>query len=114
MSNRLPVPKDWNPVIHILDELSEGAHSVTELLYSADLYDRQAYVDAISFLVSQRLVQFTRQPQNLDPLADGDAAEVIQTAMSVPQEDRGTFSTVDVDLTETGEQVLALLGLGHS
>jgi hypothetical protein len=108
-----PVPKDWNPVIHILDELSEGRHSITELLYSADHYDGPAYVDAMLFLARLPLVEFTRSAPNSEALAYDAAAEVFQMAMSVPKEERGTFSEVNVDLNKEGEQVLALLKLGH-
>jgi hypothetical protein len=50
---------DWNPVVHILDALSEGTHSFLELSYMVPDYDREAFTKALLFLADRSLIDLS-------------------------------------------------------
>lgn len=57
---------DWNPIVHILDELSEGTHSLLELSYSQCHYDGSAYLDALLFLADRKLIELSQGIEQLE------------------------------------------------
>ena len=50
---------DWNPVVHVMDKLSEGTHSFLELSYSISNSDRASFIEGLLFLADRELVELT-------------------------------------------------------
>jgi hypothetical protein len=104
---------DWNPVLHILDALSEGTHSLLELSYMAPSYDRVAFVDGLVFLAERGLVELSAGRGPFEPIPKSEWPTLLRECFSVADFDQQVMVNRSIDLSQRGEQVLNLFGIGH-
>jgi hypothetical protein len=104
---------DWNPVVHILDTLSEGTHSLRELGYMAQHYEQSAFIGGLLFLAERRLVELSAGRGSLQPIPQAQWSELLRSAFETDHPDDAMMVNTQIDLTEGGGQVLRLFGIGH-
>ncbi len=104
---------DWNPVIHVLDELSDGTHSLLELSYMAPHYERGSFLDSLLFLSDRGLVEMSIGRETYLPVQQLESSHLLRKAFGVDVPDPAMMVNTSIDLTEAGEQILRLLNVGH-
>ena len=104
---------DWNPVIHILDKLSEGTHSLLELSYMAVHYERPAFLESLLFLADQELVELGEWQETLVAISKAAWPLRLRDVFGVDVPDQKLMAETSIDLTKNGEQILRLLNVGH-
>lgn len=104
---------DWNPVIHVLDELSEGPHSFLELSYMAPHYKRESFLDSLLFLSDRGLVDMSIGRETRLPVSQLESSHLLRKAFGVDAPDPAMMVNTSIDLTDAGEQILRLLNVGH-
>ncbi len=104
---------DWNPVVHILDTLSEGTHSLLELGYMAPHYERSAFLRSLLFLAERSLVELSEGRTSFQPIPQGQWSGILRSAFETDHPDEATMVNTQIDLSEGGEQVVRLFGIGH-
>lgn len=104
---------DWNPVIHILDELSDGTHSFLELSYMAAHYERTAFLEGLTFLAERSLVELSEGREHPVPILKTDWQQRLRDAFGVEAADPELMTRTSIDLTSDGEQILRLFNIGH-
>jgi len=104
---------DWNPVVHVLDKLSEGTHSLLELSYMVCRYDRAAFVQGLLFLADRELVELSAGGEPYQSIAAAEWPQLLRDALENDAGDPGTTANTMIDLTGKGEQVLSLFRIGH-
>ena len=104
---------DWNPVVHILDTLSEGTHSLLELGYTARNYEQSALVESLLYLADRRLVKLSAGRTSFKPIPQDEWRGVLRSAFETVHPDHATLVNTHIELSDGGEQVLRLLGIGH-
>jgi hypothetical protein len=104
---------DWNPVVHILDELSEGAHSFWELSYSQRHYPGSAYLDALLFLAERKLIELVEGLYGVEVVPSEQWAHRLREAFGADVVAPHLLSGTSVQLTDGGGQLLRLLNIGH-
>ncbi len=103
---------DWNPVLHVLDELSEGTHSFLELSDMAHHYGREPFLESLLFLADRELVELSSGRDALASVPRAEWQHRLQQAFGVGA-DPSTLTINSLDLTEKGEQILRLFNIGH-
>ena len=104
---------DWNPVVHVLDKLSEGTHSLIELSYMASRYDRAAFLQGLLFLADRELIELSAGRGPYQPIAPAKWPELLRDAFRTDAGDPGAMTDTAIDLTNGGEQILSLFRIGH-
>lgn len=104
---------DWNPVVHILDTLSEGTHSLLELGCMAKHYEQSAFVNSLLYLADRRLVELSAGRTSFHPIPQTEWPGILRSAFENAHPDQATMVNTQIDLSEGGEQVLRLFGIGH-
>lgn len=104
---------DWNPVVHVLDKLSEGTHTLIELSYMAPRYDRAAFFEGLLFLADQQLVELSAGRGPYQPIAAAEWPQLLRDAFGSDAGDPDAMANTIIDLTDRGRQVLSLFGIGH-
>jgi hypothetical protein len=104
---------DWNPVVNILDELSEGTHSLLELSYYKPHYEGTAYLDALLFLADRKLIELAQGLVKLEALPSEEWGQRLRDAFGKDVTAPHLLTQTSVDLTDGGEQLLRLLNIGH-
>ena len=104
---------DWNPVVHILDTLSEGTHSLRELGYMAQYYERSAFIDSLLFLADRTLVELSAGQTSFQPIPKGQWSGILRSAFETDHGDEATMVNTQIDLSESGQQLVRLFGIGH-
>jgi hypothetical protein len=104
---------DWNPVVHVLDKLSEGTHSLIELSYMIPRYDRAAFLQGLLFLADRELVELSAGRGPYQPIAATEWPRLLREAFGSDAGDRGAMIDTIIELTTRGEQVLSLFRIGH-
>ncbi|MBC9030885.1 hypothetical protein IAG41_00625 [Sphingomonas sp. JC676] len=104
---------DWNPVIHILDELSDGTHSFLELSYMVSHYEREAFTDSLLFLAERDLIELLAGRGPFEPIPKDEWPRRLRDAFGSDVADPVVLVGTSIDLSERGEQVLHLFGIGH-
>jgi len=104
---------DWNPVVHILDKLSEGTHSFLELSYMVPSYDRKAFTDALLFLSDRELIDLSAGPGPFTPIPKSEWTQRLVDGFGTEGAEQPSMTDTAVDLTQNGEHVLRLFGIGH-
>lgn len=102
---------DWNPVIHTLDELSDGTHSFLELSYIVPRYGRERFLEGLLFLADRGLIELS-SGRDFSSISVGEWPDRLREAFG-GEGDPFTLAETSVDLSEKGEQVLRLLNIGH-
>ncbi len=104
---------DWNPVVHILDPLSEGTHSLIELGYMAPHYQASAFLGSLLFLAERSLVELSSGRTFFQPIPQGQWAGILRSAFGTDRPAEAAMVNTQIDLSQGGEQVLRLFGIGH-
>lgn len=104
---------DWNPVVHILDTLSEGTHSFLELSYMVPHYDRGAFTESLLFLADRELVELSTGRDPFAPIPKSEWPQRLRDAFGTEGAEPSSMTDTAIDLTENGEHVLRLFGIGH-
>ena len=104
---------DWNPVVHILDELSDGTHSLHELGYLAQRYERSVFVDSLLFLADRRLIEMSVGRSSPKSIPQAEWSGIVRSTFETDEPDANAMENTMIDLSEGGEQVLRLFGIGH-
>ena len=104
---------DWNPVIHILDELSDGTHSFLELSYMVPNYDRVAFVAGLMFLAERELIEVSAGRGPYKPIPRSDWPTLLRRCFGAEHVEQQAMVNHSIDLSQRGGQVLNLLGIGH-
>ena len=104
---------DWNPVVHILDTLSEGTHSFLELSYMVPNYEREAFTESLLFLADRGLIELSIGRGPFAPLPKSEWPQRLRDAFGTGVADPSAMTNTAIDLTENGEQVLRFFNLGH-
>ena len=104
---------DWNPVVHILDKLSEGTHSFLELSYMASHYDRKAFTESLLLLSDRGLVELSTGRGPFEPIPEAEWPQRLRDAFGTNVVDPSTMANTSIDLSDKGEQVLRLFRIGH-
>jgi hypothetical protein len=105
---------DWNPVIHILDELSDGTHSFLEMSYMAHNYAPESFLDSLLFLADRELVELSTGRNPLGTIPGAECSQRLREAFGVDAAGPASMMMdTSIDLTEKGEQMLRLLNVGH-
>ncbi len=104
---------DWNPVVHILDELSEGTHSFFELSYSQGHYDGSTYLDALLFLADRQLIELSQGLEQLEAVPPEEWGKRLRDAFDVRAAAPHLLGQTSINLTDRGGQLLRLLNIGH-
>ena|GEM_PF-4789020 len=104
---------DWNPVIHVLDELSDGTHSFLELSYMAPHYERDLFLESLLLLSDRGLVEMSIGRENHLPVPQEESSHLLRKAFGVDAPDPTIMVNTMIDLTDKGEQILRLLNVGH-
>lgn len=100
---------DWNIAIHVLDELSDGNHTLLTLGCIAPRYPPQVILEAVLFLADRELIRL------FDPLelACEKPVELLKRFYGGGALAPQTVSQTEIDLSEKGRQLLRLLNVGH-
>lgn len=101
---------DWN---HILDTLSEGTHSFLELSYMVPNYDREAFTEALLFLADRGLIDLSAGKGPFTPIPKSEWTHLLRDAFGTEGAEQSLMTDTAIDLTEDGEHVLRLFGIGH-
>jgi hypothetical protein len=104
---------DWNPVIHVLDTLSEGTHSLLELGYMRQHYKPSAFVESVLYLADRGLVELLAGKGPFEPIPRAEWAGLLRSAFEANDPDQAMMANTSIDLSKSGEQALALFGIGH-
>jgi hypothetical protein len=104
---------DWNPVVHILDTLSEGTHSLRELGYMTQNYEQSAFIDSLLFLADRKLIELSAGRTSFQPIPQTQWSGILRSAFETDHPDEATMVTTQIDLSEGGDQILRLFGIGH-
>lgn len=104
---------DWNPVVHILDELSDGTHSFLELSYMISRYDRASFLESLLFLADRGLIELSAGRGPFEPIASGEWSVRLQNAFASDAADPDVMTDTAIDLSQGGEHVLRLFKIGH-
>lgn len=104
---------DWNPVVHILDTLSEGTHSFLELSYMVPDYDREAFTTALLFLADRGLIELSAGRGPFTPIPKSAWEQHLRDAFGTDAAEQSVMTDTVLDLTQNGEQVLRLFDIGH-
>ncbi len=103
---------DWNPVIHVLDELSDGTHSFLELSYIAPHYTREAFLESLVFLADRGLVKFL-MGRDMLAIPQTEWSKLLREAFGMDVADPAVMVKTSLELTDKGEQILRLFNIGH-
>jgi intein/homing endonuclease len=104
---------DWNPVVHILDELSEGPHSFLELSYLSRHYEGTAFLDSLLFLAERKLIEVSEKHERPVAVPTKEWPQRFREAFGVEAAAPELMTRTLIDLTGEGGQVLLLLNIGH-
>lgn len=104
---------DWNPVIHVLDELSDGTHSFLELSYMAPHYGRESFLESLLFLSDRELVEMSIGREDHLTVPQEETSHLLRKAFGVEAPDPDIMVNTSIDLTDKGEQILQLFNVGH-
>lgn len=104
---------DWNPVVHILDTLSDGTHSFLELSYMVPHYDRGVFTEGLVFLADRELIELSSGSSPFTPIPKSEWSQRLRDAFGNESAEPSSMTDTVIDLTEGGEHVLRLLGIGH-
>ncbi len=104
---------DWNPVIHILDELSEGTQSFLELSYTARHYERATFLGSLLFLAERQLIEVSEGNEHTAAVARTEWPQRLREAFGVDAAAPELMTRTSISLTTAGGQVLRLLNIGH-
>ncbi|MBO9519782.1 MAG: hypothetical protein J7493_17120 [Porphyrobacter sp.] len=104
---------DWNAVIHILDELSDGTHSFLELSYMPPNYGRVAFVAALVFLAERELIELSKGRGPFEPIPKSDWPTLLRKCFGTEHVEQKKLVSHSIDLSQRGEQLLHILGVGH-
>ncbi len=104
---------DWNPVIHILDELSDGPHSFLELSFMAPHYEQHVFLDSLLFLADRDLVELSEGHEHLLAIPKIEWPQRLREAFGVSADKTALMVQTSIDLTDKGEEILRLLNVGH-
>lgn len=104
---------DWNPVVHILDTLSEGTHSFLVLSYMLPHYDREAFVESLLFLADRELIELSMGDSPYTPIPKSEWPQRLRDAFSTETAEKSSMTDTTIDLTKDGEAVLRLFNIGH-
>jgi hypothetical protein len=104
---------DWNPVVHILDALSEGTHSFLELSHMLPHYNREAFTNGLLLLSECGLIELSSGRGPFTPIPEVEWEQRLRDAFGAGTADQSSMTDTAIDLTKDGEQVLRLFGIGH-
>lgn len=104
---------DWNPVVQVLDELRDGPHSLLELTNIISRYDRTSLVRSLLYLADRELIKLSAGRYPFEPVPKAEWQRRLREAFGGGSSDPVEMSNTSVDLTERGEQILQLFGIGY-
>jgi hypothetical protein len=104
---------DWNPVIHLLDELSDGTQPFAVMRHMMSRYDRASLVQNLLFLANRDLIKLLESPEASEPIPKSEWQRLLRGAFETNNSDSGARINFWIDLTEEGEHVLRLFGIGR-
>lgn len=104
---------DWNPVVHLLDELSDGTRLFAELRHIISHHDRASCLQSVLFLADRDLIELSEQLDGSEPIPKADWPALLSEAFERKFNDSGGRANACIHLTKRSEQVLQLLGIGH-
>ena len=104
---------DWNPVVHLLDELSDGTQPFAVMRHMMSRYDRASFVQSLLFLADRELIKLLEGPEAPEPIPKSEWQRLLRGAFESDISDSGARINLWIDLTPRGEQVLRLFGIGH-
>jgi hypothetical protein len=104
---------DWNPVIHLLDELSDGEQFFRELRSMAVRYDRKSFVEALLFLAERELIMISSKSTSSKLIALIDLPHRLRLSFDCGDYDPELLAGTCASLTAKGEETLQLFGIGH-
>jgi len=108
--------QDWNAIILILDTLSEGAYSFTELEdYVCRQHDREVMRESLELLTRQDLICVLEGLPTETPskVSSEKRSTRIHAFFEIADVDRHGIVGNWVGLTDRGRDLLRLLGIGH-
>lgn len=104
---------DWNPVIHLLDELRDGPCSMLELDSTISRYERPAVVQTLLYLADRELIELTATRHPFAPIPKAESQRRLREAFGSDRSDPVAMAETAIDLSKEGVQVLQLFGIGY-
>jgi len=104
---------DWNPVVQLLDELSDGTQPFAVMRHLMLRYDRASFVQSLLFMADRELIELSEKPEAAEPIAKSEWQGLLRGAFESDNPDTVAGINIWIDLTAKGEQVLHLFGIGH-
>ncbi len=101
---------DWNQVVRLLDELSDGVQPAAVVRHTMARYEPASLARNLFFLADRDLIQLRDRPDSPNPIAKSEWQDRIRIAFEV---NRPSGAQLWIDLTPDGEQILRLFGIRH-
>jgi hypothetical protein len=104
---------DFNAVILILDTVSEGGNSFTELAdYVGRQYGRDVIAQSLRLVCKRELVALFDGRPGEDRVLKNEWQSAADDFFVIAQQDRDSVASHFIELTDAGRQVLDVLGIG--
>ncbi len=108
---------DWNVTVLILDTLSVGAHSFTELDdYISHQHSQSVVRESLAVLAKQNLIcvlEGAGHQEADEQVSAEERFKRIERFFEIANEDRQSSVANWIDLTDGGKTLLRLIGIGH-
>jgi hypothetical protein len=104
---------DWNLVVHVLDELRDGARSLFELAHTFSRYGRASVVENLLYLADRELIKLSAGRTPFEAVPKAEWQRRLREAFEREESDPLAMTSTSLELTETGEQILQLFGIGR-
>ncbi len=104
---------DWNPVVQLLDELSDGTQPFAVMRHLMSRYDRASFVQSLLFMADRELIKLSEWPEASEPIPKSEWQGLLRGAFENDIPDPRAMINLSIGLTPKGEQVLHFFGIGH-
>lgn len=105
---------DWNPVFHVLDELRDEPRSLLDLPRIFSRYDRASLLQNLLYLTDRNMIQMSESRYPFEPVPKTEWSRRLRHAFDSGHSDPVESATASVEISERGQHVLQLLGIGQS
>jgi len=104
---------DWNPIVQLLDELRDGKRSLLDMISATSRYDRASLAESLLYLADRELVGLAAGEYPFEPIPRTEWSRRMRDAFASGSSDPLGLAGLSVGLTERGEKVLELFGIGY-
>ncbi|WP_395330886.1 hypothetical protein WBP06_00810 [Novosphingobium sp. BL-8H] len=104
---------DWNLVIHALDELRDGPRPLLEFAETVSRQDPAACVQTMHYLADREMIALASLQYPFASIPREEWQARLCAAFAGGIADRVAVAATAIDLTDRGNQVMQLFGIGH-